>query len=134
MKFERTRKINTQISLIPLINVIFLLLIFFMVAGSIEGVDIFEVTLPKSENGNVIPKVSSTVYLSIDGMIAVNNDVVAKEDLKTILSTLYIDNPGHKVKIKSDLNVPAETLIYVMNIIKEVGGEDVSLVTQVAGR
>ena len=131
MEFKRTKKLNSQISLIPLINVIFLLLIFFMVAGSIEGVDIFEVNLPTSAEGHMKTQVPSTLYLSSDGQIAVNNDIVAMEDLKTILSTLYINDPEHQINIKSDLNVPANNLVYVLNIIKEVGGQDVSLVTQV---
>ena len=134
MEFKRTKRKSVQISLIPLINVVFLLLIFFMVAGSIEGVDIFEVTLPEAENGSMRPQVPSTVYLSSDGKIAVNNDIVVPEDLETILSTLYINDPEHEINIKSDLNVPAERLIYVMNTIKEAGGEDISLVTQVAGK
>ncbi|MDA0781586.1 MAG: biopolymer transporter ExbD [Rickettsiales bacterium] len=132
MEFKRAKKINTQISLIPLINVIFLLLIFFMVAGSIEGVDIFEVNLPQSTSGNMKPQIPSTVYLSSDGKIAINNDIVAKDDLKTILHTLYINYPNQQISIKSDLNVPAETLIYIMNAIKDAGGNDVSLVTQVS--
>lgn len=130
MEFSRSKKSKVEISLIPLVNVIFLLLIFFMVAGTIEGVDIFEVELPASEDGQLKPTAASTVYLSADGLIAVNNDVVVKEDLKTILSTLFINNPEQRVVVKSDLSVPADTLIYIMNSIEEAGGTEISLVTQ----
>lgn len=130
MEFSRSKKSKVEISLIPLVNVIFLLLIFFMVAGTIEGVDIFEVELPASEDGQLKPTSASTVYLSEDGRIAVNNDVVVKEDLKTILSTLFINNPEQIVVVKSDLNVPADTLIFIMNSIEDAGGTEISLVTQ----
>jgi biopolymer transport protein ExbD len=134
MEFERPKSKSMQISLIPLINVIFLLLIFFMVAGSIEGVDIFEVELPASQSGRAHSQMPSTIYLSDDGKIAVNNDIVARKDLRTILKTLYINNPDQPITIKSDLSVQAETLIYIMNVIEDAGGVDVSLVTRVGSK
>lgn len=131
MQFERPKKSNQEVSLIPLINVIFLLLIFFMVAGTVEGIDIFEVDLPKSSEARAKPPIPSIVYLSEDGRIAVNNDIVKQENLKTIISTLFIDNPSQKITVKSDGKVPMNKLVHIMNIIEESGGIEVSLVTQV---
>lgn len=131
MEFGSPKKNKVEISLIPLVNVIFLLLIFFMVAGSIEGVDIFEVDLPHSQAGKGKIYIPTVVYLSEDGKIAVNNQIVTKQNLKAVLSTSFAKNINHHVTIKSDLNVPAQTLIYIMNIIESAGGRDISLVTQV---
>ena len=132
MNFYRTKRKKQDVSLIPLINVIFLLLIFFMVAGTVEGIDIFEVDLPKSENGITKSSGQAIIYLNEDGRIAVNNDIVEEKNLKTIVNTLFIDNPKQKVTIKSDASVSAKKLILVMNMVENAGGIDVSLVTQSA--
>lgn len=131
MEFGSPKKNKVEISLIPLVNVIFLLLIFFMVAGSIEGADIFEVDLPHSQAGKGKIYIPTVVYLSEYGKIAVNNQIVTKQNLKAVLSTSFAKNINYHVTIKSDLNVPAQTLIYIMNIIESAGGRDVTLVTQV---
>lgn len=130
MEFRRTERKHMEVSLIPLINVIFLLLVFFMVAGKVEGIDIIEVNPPESVKPDTKFADKATVYLASDGRMAVNNDFVSEKDLKTIISTLFIENPKQKVTIKSDAGVPAGKLVSVMNIIEENGGEDISLITQ----
>jgi biopolymer transport protein ExbD len=131
MEFGSPKKNKVEISLIPLVNVIFLLLIFFMVAGSVEGVDIFEVDLPHSEEGKGKFYIPTVVYLSEDGKMAVNNQIVNIQSLKTVLSASILQNENQQVTIKSDLNVPAANLIYIMNIIENAGAKDITLVTQV---
>jgi biopolymer transport protein ExbD len=131
MQFQRPIRKKHQVSVIPLINVIFLLLMFFIVAGTIEVVDTLDVALPKAENGASKPTVNAIIYLGKDGKVALNSDLVATKDLKTIITTLFIENPEQKISIKSDAGVPAKTLVMIMNIIEAAGGKDVSLVTEV---
>ena len=130
MEFQRSSSNIREVSLIPLINVIFLLLIFFMVAGTVEGIDIFEVDLPEAKSGRNKPYIPAVIYLGADGRLAVNNDIVAPKDFKTIVSTLFIDNPNQKVTIKADSLVPAQRLVKVMNVIEKAGGKEVSIVTR----
>ena len=130
MNFQRSKSKSKEVSLIPMINVIFLLLIFFMVAGTVEGIDIFDVNLPQSENGEEKSASHAVVYLKDDGRMAVNNDVVKAKDIKTIINTLFVDDPKQVVTIKSDANVPSDTLINIMNLIEDAGGENILLVTQ----
>jgi biopolymer transport protein ExbD len=132
MQFSPIKKQKPEISLIPLINVIFLLLIFFMVAGSIDNIDIMEVDLPTSSESDPKPSGASTIYMNNLGRIAVNHDFVLEKDLRTIISTLFIDDPDQKITIKTDNDVDASKLIMVMNVVEEVGGKDVLLVTKVA--
>lgn len=133
MEFSRIRKSNQRVGMLPMINIIFLLLIFFMVAGTIEGVDIFEVNLPESANGGEQYSKNSVVYLAEDGRIAVNNDIVDKSNLKTIISTIFIDDPKQKIIIKSDSSIEASKLIWVMNIIEEAGGKEITIATKESG-
>ncbi|MCE3233392.1 MAG: exbD [Rickettsiaceae bacterium] len=134
MQFKRNPRKKQQISLIPMINIIFLLLVFFIIAGTIEVVDTFDLVLPKSQTGKSKAPVDVVIYLSADGKIAVNSDVVTEQTLQTIVKTLFIDDPKQQISIKSDASVPAKTVITVMNLIEKAGGSDVSLITQTVER
>jgi len=121
-----------EINLIPLINIIFLLLTFFMVAGTIDKVGPFALKLPDaSRKGNAKPQRASIIYMHKDGRIAVNNDLVTKKDFQTIVNTLVLENKGQELIIKADSEVASSNLIWVMRVIENVGGSDVSIITKV---
>lgn len=130
MLFERPQRTRRQVSVIPMINIIFLLLIFFIVAGSIEVVDTLDVLPPKANAVNNKPQVNAIIYLSKDGKVALNSDIIAEKDLPTVIKTLFIENPKQQISIKSDAGVAANKLLMVMKIIEQSGGSDVSLITQ----
>lgn len=131
MDFSRVKKSKADIGLIPLINVIFLLLIFFMVAGTVEGIDIFEVSLPESVSGKEKTNSNAVIYLGSHGKMAVNNDIVAKKDMETIISTLFIENPRKIVTIKADSDIAASKLLWIMSLVEKHGGDNIALVTKV---
>jgi biopolymer transport protein ExbD len=134
MQFGPRRKKARELNLIPLINIIFLLLIFFMVAGTIGDVDTFEVQLPKANSGHDKPNSSTTIYLGESGKVAINNDFVDTNDLKTIIKTIFINNSDQRISIKADANAPVDTLILVMNFVEEAGGKEISLITEGRGK
>ena len=56
MQFRRpTRKPDSEERVLPLINVVFLLLIFFMLAGRLSEAELFEVTPPESAGAVPVP-------------------------------------------------------------------------------
>ena len=121
-----------EINLIPMINIIFLLLTFFILAGTIEKIDPFSLNLPTAtKRGDIKPQRISIIYIHKDGRIAVNDDLVSRKDLRTIINTILIENKGQEILIKSDSDVGSADLIWVMRAIEAVGGSDVSIVTKV---
>lgn len=121
-----------EINLIPMINIIFLLLTFFMVAGTIEKTDPFAVNLPDATKKNAgTPQRVNVVYLHKDGRIAVNDDLVLRTDFITIIKALFLENKGKEMVIKSDSAVASADLIWIMRAIETAGGSDVSIVTKV---
>ncbi len=132
--FQKIQKKKREISLIPLINVIFLMLIFFMVAGTVEKLDIFEVKVPQAKNSKDEPVEKATIYISADGKMAVNNDIVAEKNLPTIIATILIDDLQQEILIKSDAKVDALKIVKLMKIIEKQGGHNISLITQVVNK
>ncbi|MDW5376917.1 biopolymer transporter ExbD [Halomonas sp. HP20-15] len=67
MKFARRHREPAEVNLTPLIDVVFLLLIFFMVSTTFETREALELTLPASENGMPAKVSPVTVVVTRDG-------------------------------------------------------------------
>lgn len=129
---NKPRVSRKEINLIPLVNIIFLLLTFFIVAGTIDRVDPFALNLPtSSKKGDGKSQKANTIYINKDGKIAVNGDFVDRKDFYTIVNTLFFENKNMEVIIKSDAKVKSKDLIWVMKQIENIGSINVSIVTRV---
>lgn len=129
--FERNpRKKGLTVNLIPLINVIFLILIFFMVAGTVDQKDTLKITPPKAQSGQE-SKVAKqlTIFVDADGQLAINEQFVEKNNLAATLSVHLRDEPKQSVTIKSDSELPATTLLWLLNILEQNGAKKVTLTT-----
>ncbi len=129
---KRERRIIKLPNLIPLINIIFILLIFFMVAGKMEKIDTIKIALPNSSSLDTAAKIFSKIiiYVGQDGKIAVNGDTVKDTDLSIIIRTLLLDNPDTNINIKADSNLESLRLIWLMDNLKQSGAKSISIFTE----
>lgn len=130
MEFERNRKPVREISLIPLINVVFMLLIFFMVAGTLERVDLIPVDLPQAQSGQMLDEGHITVVLGRYGEMLLNEEPIVMADLKPLMRKQLEFNNKRIITIKADSRMDASRLIAVLDDIKAAGGVNLSLITQ----
>jgi biopolymer transport protein ExbD len=128
MLLPRKRK-KIDINLIPFINVIFLLLIFFMVAGRVEPLDVLDVNLPLAQSKDSLEELPINVFLSRDNQLVVNRDFVELDSLKTVLNTLFLEG-DESVVIKVDADASAHSLIDVLDVIRSLGNKDVVIETR----
>ena len=84
-KNNKKKEFNDSINLIPMINLIFLLLIFFLLTGVIQNKDEIEVTIPESFFGKKKIELKETLTVRKDGSFLWNNREVEKEDILNIL-------------------------------------------------
>ena len=84
-KNNKKKEFNDSINLIPMINLIFLLLIFFLLTGVIQKKDEIEVTIPESFFGKKKIELKETLTVRKDGSFLWNNTEVEKEDILNIL-------------------------------------------------
>ena len=82
---QRTEK---ELSLIPLINVVFLLLVFFMLAGTISPSDPLQVEPPGSKQGRSAQREPPQLLLDAQGRIALDGHVMAPSELKARLRAM----------------------------------------------
>src|SRR6185312_11490515 len=107
MDFPRTRRKRIEISLIPLIDVSMFLLIFFMVAGTVERFDIIPVDPPVAQSGKLMDEGHVTILLGRHDEIIIGDDMVALPEMQKLLAPQLKENPNKVVTVKADAAVPA---------------------------
>ncbi|MFO0388827.1 MAG: ExbD/TolR family protein [Alphaproteobacteria bacterium] len=130
MNFARNEKKRITISMIPLIDVTIFLLIFFMLAGSIEKFDIIPVEPPVAQSGKLVDDGHVSIVLGKYDEIILNDEIIPMEEMQAILAPDLKANPNKVVTVKADATVPANRVIDVMDAIKAAGGRNLSVVTQ----
>ena len=114
MNIQTRNKVDTAFSMASMTDLIFLLLIFFMLTSSFVTPSGLPVSLPTSKASNIeMQKVSVTV--TADGRYAVNEKEVARGALEAELRA-HIAPPEGVVILHIDENVPTRELVYVAGI------------------
>mgnify|MGYP001269564943 FL=1 len=87
-------------NMLPLVNIIFLLLIFFMIAGVIQKQkELYEVDLGKATIDKYVEKKINTIFVDDDGSLIFNDEPIAFGDLGKAISN---------IKDKSELMIAAD--------------------------
>ncbi|WIO73086.1 biopolymer transporter ExbD [Porticoccaceae bacterium LTM1] len=95
MKFRRQRKTEQGVNLTPLIDVVFLLLIFFMVSTTFTKETHLEVSLPEAE-GQPNPDLPDSIEIVIarDGSYSINGEALVNRQPETIVKALNLISGG----------------------------------------
>ncbi|TVP47602.1 MAG: biopolymer transporter ExbD [Mongoliibacter sp.] len=113
MGLQSKHKVDSAFSMSSMTDIIFLLLIFFMLTSSFITPSGLPVNLPSSESSDIVMQ-EITVTVTKDLKFSVNDKVVSREQVKTELSNLLKDKKG-QVVLHIDKEVPVEHLV-------EIGG------------
>lgn len=122
----KTKKPN----LVPLINIVFLLLIFFMLSGTLTKKDFFQVDPPESYTSANAESPEIIVLISKNNKISIEDNFINKKDLKTILINKLELHNIEEVLIKADGDSDSGTLSDVIKIIRSVGIKRAAIVTK----
>ena len=116
------KSISDSIDLIPMINLIFLLLIFFMLTGVIKKKDILDIKRAESIHGVKSKVLSDETLLTLneDGKIYLNNILTEFENLKR-----SIDSSNSKLVIDVDKRVKISEFNKLLDKIKELNKKKV---------
>ena len=137
MKLVRaeSRRDGLDDHLIPLINVIFLMLIFFMVVGRIAPPESVAVTPPVSTRGEAVEIHERILLLSADGRIAHGDEIVESSALPERLAVWLADAPAASESARRDLILKADAALSVEQLretlgqLRAAGVAKVSLIT-----
>lgn len=113
------------LSMTPLIDVVFLLLIFFLVASRLSEEDrVLDIPLPSAANAMPITEQPQELIVNIDerGVLYVNSKYMQTDEFEQLLLGAVADNPvGQSVIIRADRSVALQTPVDVMDICLKCG-------------
>ncbi|WP_430973730.1 ExbD/TolR family protein [Sunxiuqinia rutila] len=121
MALKRRNKVDASFSMSSMTDIVFLLLIFFMVTSTLIAPNALKLLLPQSNN-QTAAKPITTVSITADLKYHVNIDGkvkrVAFHEIEPALQNAIGENPEAYVSLHADRTVPIEQVVKVMNIAK----------------
>ena len=104
MKLNRKNKQSSEISTSSLPDIIFMLLIFFMVTTVMREFEGLEVVLPRAEQIEKLESKRHTVHIwaTEEGLISVNDRIININDLSNVMFIKLTNDPRITVSLKSD--------------------------------
>lgn len=129
----KKKKEDVQINVTPLIDVVFLLLIFFMVSTSFKTETKVSIELPEA-NGEAMESSSKTIKVTVSksGEIFVNGNGLVNRKLETIKAAIKQSSTDNQtpVIISADAAAPYQSVITVMDAAGQAGFKNLTLPTQ----
>ncbi|MHC4884049.1 MAG: ExbD/TolR family protein [Planctomycetota bacterium] len=111
-------------NLTSLIDMLFLLIVFFIVTSVFvqEEID-HQVQLPVSKQSQSLtrPKSALIINLRQDGTIVMGTTPLTAKELEVKLAAIYQDTPGRSVVLRGDSRTVLQKCVHVMDILKRVG-------------
>jgi len=137
MQFKRQIKAEESVNLTPLIDVVFLLLIFFMVSTTFTKESHLEIDLPEAE-GEPMPvaKVQIDVVVDAQGGYAINGKKLINSQLDTVRAALAEISGGETKMpfiITGDAKSSYQSIISLMDVAGQMGFVNISMTTRTPG-
>ena len=117
-------------TLIPLINVVFLLLIFFLLAGTMQPAENVAVSLPKGALNDKERDLPSTLIVEADGFVWLGDRVMDAKMAGLFVKQHLGEEGARRVAVKADRDAPADVVLELMEGLREAGVEQVTLLTE----
>jgi len=133
VKFSRTRRQDVVVDVTPLIDIIFQLVLFFMVSTTFVSAPGIEVDLPRSSADTILrEKDDLNLWVTTEGAVYVDDDAVDTIGLRNALRATAQSNPATLVIIKADRAVDHGRVVAVMDMARGFGLTRLAIATEVS--
>lgn len=135
MKFKRQLQAEETVNLTPLIDVVFLLLIFFMVSTTFTKETYLTIDLPEAD-GTVTEQHDQKpieIIISTSGDYILNSHALINNSLKTLKAALRKESQGDTsmaLIITADANTPHQAVVRAMDAAGQIGFVNLSITTK----
>ena len=131
MKFLKTNNSNFSIEITPLIDIVFLLVIFFVVTSKVGDSQFLSLELPKTESfSSIVVKESNEVSILSDGTVLINGVTAQISDRELINELVFsLDSTFDKVILSAEENTYHQWVVEMMDILNKNGYSQVQIRT-----
>jgi biopolymer transport protein ExbD len=121
MALKRRNKVEVSFSMASMTDIVFLLLLFFMITSTQVAPNALKLLLPQSNN-QTVAKAITTISITADLKFYVNENgnlkKVAFSEIEPFLQKVIKNNEETYIALHADKSVPIEQVVNVMNIAK----------------
>ena len=119
MNLKGRNKITPEFNMSSMTDIVFLLLIFFMIASTLtKQLDTIEVKLPQAK-GKTENRSAITVAINKSKRFYIDDILVSKSSLQTQLLSILSKSDSRVIVLRAEKNVPIEEVVYVMGIANQ---------------
>ncbi len=131
MRITRTRRAPLALDMTPLIDVVFLLLIFFLTTSQLAELAASELDLPRERGADEAGREASGVVVNLDanGRVTIQDELVSDEELLLRAKAARDADPSAIPVVRADRNAPAARLNAVMGALGSAGCRSIRLAT-----
>jgi len=128
-RFSRTDE-ESDINLTPMLDVVFIMLIFFIVTATFIKQAGIDVTRPEAVTSEQRPAVSVLVAISSTGEIWIDKKKVETTAVRANIERLHAENPKGGLVVQADKGAKNEKLMIVLSAARAAGISDVAVSTE----
>ena len=137
MRFRRSKQEEVTVNITPLIDVVFLLLIFFMLTTTFTRETQLQLDLPESQS-QLTAETEKPIEIIIDrtGLYAINDQVLIKHDVESLkmnIKSVSVSDFSTPIVITSDAQAPHQSFVFALDAVAQLGFSKVSITTQSEG-
>lgn len=135
MKFPRKTREPVDINLAPLIDVVFILLLFFVVTTTFTRETQLKIDLPEAVSGTppeAEVKAPLEVLVGADGSFALNGKSLSSNDLTSLMEALRLESAGDQslpVMLSADAQAPHQAVVTAMDAASKLGFTQLRITT-----
>ncbi len=131
MQFEGRRRTTPVPNLTPLIDIVFLLLVFFMLTSHFVREEALNLDLPVAESGQAVEERDQLeIVVTAEGHLLFREHLVEPQALKATLNAALQESDNKVVRIRGDRAVSLGRAVELLDIARGAGAEGVDIVTE----
>jgi len=125
---------DTEINMTPMLDIVFIMLIFFIVTTSFTRESGITVQRPKAETTEQRQKKNIIIGIRATGEVWIDKRATDIRALRANVERIRAESPVEAVLIEADRKTTADILVRVMDQVRLAGIQNVSLATEAEGR
>ena len=118
-----------EINMTPMLDIVFIMLIFFIVTAVFVKEAGIDVTKPEVQTAEDIKRVSALIAISADNEIWINKTEVELRDVRAVVERLRKENPQGQFVVQSDAKSESGVVVDVLDQLNEAGIRGVAIST-----
>lgn len=131
MQFEGRRRTGQTPNLTPLIDIVFLLLVFFMLTSHFVQEQAINIDLPVADSGEAVTEDSQLeVVITPEGYLLVDEHIVEAKDLEGVLRQQLEGRDERLVRVRGDRGAQLGKAVTVLDAARKAGADGVDIVTE----